>query len=252
MGFDPVLFAVAIPAMLLAGISKGGFGGAGAFTAAPLMALAMPVKDAVGVMLPLLILMDMAALRAFWGRWAQPDARALMLALAAGTAIGWALFDRLSPAALQLAIGAVALGFVAFRAAQRLGWRPEGDPAFSPVRTGFWGVVAGVTSFVAHAGGPPVAMCLLPRRLDKKVYQATVVAAFAFVNLLKVAPFVDLGLIRSETLLLGLALAPMAYAGIRLGVWLHDRVAQALFERIVVVGLAATGLKLAWDGWRAL
>jgi uncharacterized membrane protein YfcA len=99
-----------------------------------------------------------------------------------------------------------------------MGWRPPGSTAPAPRRAVGWGVVAGLTSFVAHAGGPPVAMHLLPRGLDKTTLQATIVGAFAFVNVLKVPPYVGLGLIRQETVILALALAPAAYLGIRLGV----------------------------------
>jgi uncharacterized membrane protein YfcA len=252
MPFDPAILIAALPALLVAGIGKGGFGGAAGFAATPLMALALGPRDAVGVMLPLLMVMDAAALRAFWGRWVATDLRPLMLGLAVGTALGWALFDALSPAAMQLAIGALALGFVVQRVAQRRGWRPAGSAAPAPRRAAFWGAAAGLTSFVAHAGGPPVAMHLLPRGLDKTALQATMVAAFAFVNALKLPVYVELGLVRRETLILALALAPAAYAGIRLGVWLHGRVRQEAFDRIVVVGLALAGAKLAWDGARAL
>ena len=245
---DLALVLAAAPAVMFAGVAKGGFGGAAAFAAAPLLSFVMPVTDAVGLMLPLLILMDAAALRVFWGRWARPDAFVLTGWLLVGAAVGWALFDSLSPAGIQLALGAISLGFVGFRAAQQVGWRPEGGSEWRPRRMAFWGSVAGVTSFVAHAGGPPVAMTLIPRNLDKTAYQATVVLAFAAVNLVKVPPYVGLGLIRADTLVLVAALAPAAFAGVRLGVWMHRRVDQKTFETVVLVGLALTGVKLMRDG----
>ncbi len=248
IALDPALVLAAAPAVMFAGVAKGGFGGAAAFAAAPLLSFVMPVTDAVGLMLPLLILMDAAALRVFWGRWARPDAYALTGWLLVGAAVGWALFDSLSPAGIQLALGVISLAFVGFRAAQQVGWRPEGGSEWRAGRMAFWGSVAGVTSFVAHAGGPPVAMTLIPRNLDKTAYQATVVLAFAAVNLVKVPPYVGLGLIRADTLILVAALAPAAFAGVRLGVWMHRRVDQKTFETVVLVGLALTGVKLMRDG----
>jgi uncharacterized membrane protein YfcA len=104
MTYDAATLAIATVALLLAGIGKGGFGGVGGFAATPILVLAVPPGDAVGVMLPLLMLMDAAALKAFWRRWAWPDLRMLMTGMALGTAAGWALFDALSPGALKIAI----------------------------------------------------------------------------------------------------------------------------------------------------
>jgi uncharacterized membrane protein YfcA len=78
--------------------------------------------------------------------------------------------------------------------------------------------------------------------------QGTMVAAFAFVNAVKLPLYVGIGLIGGDTLLTALALAPAAYAGIRLGVWLHGRVRQAAFDRILEIGLALAGARLVWDG----
>ena len=252
MPVDPVVLVAALPAVLLAGVGKGGFGGAIGFAATPLLALAIPPAQALGLMLPLLMLMDVAALRAFWRRWTQPDLGQLMLGMVAGIALGWALFDLLSPAGMRLAIGALALGFVAYRTATRLGLRPPSSTAPAPVRGAVCGAISGLIGFVAHAGGPPVAIHLLPRGFDKTTLQATMVAAFAFLNLLKLPPYLALGLVGSETLTLAVLLAPVAYGGIRLGVFLHGRVRQAAFERIVEIGLIFAGAKLVWDGWRGL
>ena len=248
MNPDPLLLLAATPAVAFAGVAKGGFGGAAAFAAAPMLAFAMPVTDAVGLMLPLLILMDVAALRAYWGRWARPARPALGVRLAPGAGFGCARFEGLSPAAIQLALGAISLAFVGFRFAQRVGWRPAGASGWRPGRMAFWGSVAGLTSFVAHAGGPPVAMALIPRALDKTAYQATVVIGFAVVNALKVPPYVALGLIGPDTLVLAALLAPAAFLGVRLGVRMHRRVRQETFEAAVLVGLALAGAKLARDG----
>ena len=53
---DPAFWAVAVPAVLMMGLSKSGFlGGFGAL-AVPLMSLAVPVPQAAAIMLPLLLL----------------------------------------------------------------------------------------------------------------------------------------------------------------------------------------------------
>jgi uncharacterized membrane protein YfcA len=242
----------AAPALIVAGAAKGGFGGAGAFAATPLLALALGPGQALGVMLPLLMAIDVVTLRIYWRRWSPPDARTLMAAGVLGVGLGWALFGLIPPAAVQLAIGTVALLFVAFRALQAVGWTPPGSAAFSPLRAGFWGAVAGLTSFVAHAGGPPTAMALAPRRLDKTAYQASVVATFWWINVVKLGPYFALGLIDAPNLAWSLALAPFAALGVAFGVWGHRRVPQAWFDGVILAALMVTGAKLAYDGAAAL
>ena len=58
MELDTTFFALAVPAVLFAGISKGGFGSGAAFAATPILALILEPAQAVGLMLPLLMLMD--------------------------------------------------------------------------------------------------------------------------------------------------------------------------------------------------
>lgn len=249
---DLALVLAASPALLVAGLAKGGFGGAGAFAATPLLALALPPGDALGVMLPLLMAIDLATLAAYWRRWSWPDARALMIWGVPGVALGWALFGLIPPEAAKLALGVVALAFVLFRLAQALGWSPEGDPAFRPERAALWGTAAGFTSFLAHAGGPPAAMALIPRRLDKTAFQGTVVIAFWWINLVKLGPYAALGLFGGGNLALSLALVPAAAVGVVLGVIGHRRVPQVWFDRVVLTGLALVSVKLIADGLAGL
>jgi len=55
---DPWFFAVAIPAILITGLSKGGFLGGIGGLAVPLMSLVISPVQAAGIMLPILIAMD--------------------------------------------------------------------------------------------------------------------------------------------------------------------------------------------------
>ena len=119
--FDPLFLAAAAPAVLVAGISKGGFGGGAGFAATPIMALALPPEGAVGVMLPLLCVMDLTGLRAYWRRWSWPDARALMAGAVPGIALGAAFVTLIPTDGLRLLIGLIALGFLAFQLARARG-----------------------------------------------------------------------------------------------------------------------------------
>ncbi len=246
MEFTWVFFAAAIPAVLLAGVSKGGFEAAGAFAAAPLLALVIDPRLAIGLMLPLLMLMDVASLRAYWMRWQWPEARNLMLGAIPGVAIGWAVFGAVSSDGVRLMIGLLALSFVAYNLARRFGLIGIGGRA--PLAAGLgWGTAAGFTSFIGHAGGPPAAVYLLGRRLEKTPFQATSVVTFWWINLIKFPPYVALGMFSGETARATLFLAPVAIGGVLLGAWAHKRVSERLFFGLTYTALAITGVKLISD-----
>ncbi|MEM9972195.1 MAG: sulfite exporter TauE/SafE family protein, partial [Pseudomonadota bacterium] len=118
MTLDATFFLFAIPAVIFAGISKGGFGSGAAFAASSIMALIVDPAIAVGLMLPLLILIDTVTLRPYWRQWSWPDARLLILGAVPGVVIG-ALFWRVANAdVLRLVIGFMCLIFVAFQLAR--------------------------------------------------------------------------------------------------------------------------------------
>ncbi len=247
MDLNAAFFAIAIPAVLFAGVSKGGFGGGAGFAAAPLLALIMEPAQAVGLMLPLLMMMDVTGLRTYWRRWSVVDAARLMIGMAPGVALGWLFFRSVSPDAIRLFIGLIAIGFVVWRIARERGWLTAPAEAPGAVSGLIWGGVAGFTSFVSHAGGPPAAMYLLGRGLDKTTYQATTVISFWWVNLIKFVPYVTLGMFTMDSARANLMLAPVAVAGVLLGAVAHRRLPEALFFRVTYALLLITGSKLVWD-----
>jgi uncharacterized protein len=245
MTLDTAFFAVAVPAVLFAAVSKGGFGSGAAFAAAPLLALVLDPATAVALLLPLLMLMDVAGLRSYWRRWSREHARALMLGAIPGVVAGALFFQVVSADALRLLLGVVAIGFVGFQIA-----RARGLFALPPAgpRAGLaWGSACGFTSFVSHAGGPPAAIYLLGSGLEKTVYQATTVVVFWWVNLIKFPAYVGLGLFTAETVLANVILAPVAVLGVMAGVWAHRRIPERAFFALTYVLLTATGAKLIWD-----
>jgi uncharacterized membrane protein YfcA len=112
------------------------------------------------------------------------------------------------------------------------------------------GIVSGFTSFVAHAGAPPVNFYVLPMRLTPVVFAATMAVFFAVVNASKWVPYAWLGLIDTRNMLTSLALAPIAPLGVWVGVKYVKRMSPVLFYRLVNWGMFLTGVKLLWDGVR--
>jgi uncharacterized protein len=245
---DLAFFAIAAPAVLFAGVSKGGFGSGAAFASASILALIVEPAMALGMMLPLLMLIDLATLRPYWRRWSWPDARVLILGGVPGIGLGVGLFHIADADFLRLLIGVISVGFVVWHVAQRAGLiRPIRQRLPAPVGV-MAGIAAGFTSFVSHAGGPPAAIFLLSQNLGKTSFQATTVLVFWAINIAKFIPYAFLGLFTLQTTQADLILAPFALIGAWAGVRLHDVIPENVFFTVTYVLLSATGSKLIWDG----
>ncbi|MFU8881391.1 MAG: sulfite exporter TauE/SafE family protein [Rhodobacterales bacterium] len=238
---------VAIPAVLFAGISKGGFGSGAAFAAASILALVLEPGQALGIMLPLLMLMDAANLRPYWKKWSAPDAKLLILGALPGVGLGAWLYTIADADLFRLLIGVISVGFVVWQMALKLGLIRAARTVLPQWAGALAGGVAGFTSFVSHAGGPPAAVWLLSRKLDKTQFQATTVIVFWAVNIAKFVPYAFLGIFTAQTLLADLLLAPVALLGAWLGVKAHYIVPERAFFALTYLLLTVTGAKLIWD-----
>jgi uncharacterized protein len=246
---DPWFFAVAVPAILLMGISKGGFGSGAGLFATPLMALAVPIPQAAAILLPILIVMDAAGLWAYRGVFSRENMKVILVGGVLGVLLGTLTFRYFSEAWIRIILGAIAIGFVL----QRYLLPASAKPAARSTPKGvFWSACSGITSTIAHAGGPPLSIYLLPLRLDKAVLVGTTVIFFAVINVVKLVPYAWLGLFDARNLLTSLALAPLAPLGIWLGVTLMRRLSQEVFYSVCYGLLTLVGARLLWDGWRGL
>lgn len=247
---DPLFYLAAVPAVLIFGISKGGFAGGLGIVTVPMMALVIPPTQAAAIMLPILLIMDLAAMWAYRLNWDRGLMKILLPAGLCGTVLGTLSFRLLTTDAIRLILGLIAIGFVLHRWSRR---GPAAAPAPRSAAKGwFWGTLSGLTSFIAHSGGAPLNVYLLPLRLRPAVMVGTVAFLFAAVNWSKVLPYSWLGLLNAENFVASALLVPAGVAGVWIGVWLQKRINEALFYRIVYVFLLLTGVKLLWDGMKAL
>ena len=230
------------------GIAKGGFGGAMGVIAVPLMSLVISPVQAAGILLPILCLMDLLSLWAYRGKWVWPELKTLLPASLIGVILGTLLFGYMSAGVIKLIIGIVAILFTLQYWAGR--WAAVSNSSDYLPRPFAWlgGSVAGFTSFIAHAGGPPLSMYLLRRPLNRTEFVATSVVFFAGLNYVKLVPYGWLGQLSSENLLAALILAPVAPIGVGIGVWLHSRVSDKFFFRFTYILLFIVALKLISDG----
>ncbi|MDP9836201.1 putative membrane protein YfcA [Neorhizobium huautlense] len=244
-------FLAAIPAVILVGLSKGGLGGALALMGVPLMALVVGPVEAAAIFLPILIVMDIVALWA-WRKF--NDRKTLLMILPGGIvgiALGWATSAMVSADALRVVI-AVATILFALRYFQQKWMTPadhETPPLpHRPVAANFWGMLSGYASFVAHAGGPPFQIYVMPMRLDPRAYTGASVRFFALVNAVKVVPYFALGAFDTKNLTASATLLPVAFLATMAGAALVRRMKIELFYPLMYALALAAGLKLLWDG----
>lgn len=246
---DPFFYVVAIPAVLLTGVSKAGFGGAVGGLAVPLLSLAVPVPQALMIMLPLLCVMDILGLIAYRKTY---DARILKLAIPAGIvgiALGALLFRVVDPRWIQGLIGIEAVIFALNFMLSKPPPKPDGPVAISPVKARFWPAMSGFTSFISHAGSPPMLQFMLPLGLEPRMFVGTMNWFFATINYAKWLPYAMLGLIDLKNAGTSAVLLPVIPVGFLLGFFVLRKINIVWFRRIATWGLLTTGLKLCWDAF---
>ena len=236
-------FLVAVPAVLMTGIDKGGLGSVLGMLAVPLMSLVMPPLQAVVILLPLLLVMDGCAI---WGWRHSVDWKIMRTILAPGlmgVLLGVLIFSKLSENILRFLIGFISIAFCFYQ------WFFKTFKVQKPCRIkgGFWSLVSGFSSFGVHAGGVPLSIYMLPLRLDKAILTGTMAIFFGIINLAKIPAYGGLGQLTMSNALLSLLLLPLCPIGVRIGMYLVHRINEQFFYKILYIGLFITGLKLIFD-----
>jgi uncharacterized membrane protein YfcA len=232
----------------LIGLSKAGFAAGLGMLTTPLVAMTVPAKAAIGLVLPLLCAADALTLGVFWRKWDAAMVRAPLVGALAGIAGGMLFVSRVSNRALALAIGIVGLTMVLLLAI-RARWYPHAVYRPRTIDAVLVGIAAGFSSAVAHAAGPIFALFLLAQRMPKEAFVATNAVFFTVVNLLKVPPYVLSGLITMETLGQDLRLLPMIPLGVFAGWATNKLLPQQHFDIVVQVLLGITSLHLLVASW---
>jgi uncharacterized protein len=235
---DPWFYAAAIPAIFVLGLAKGGFGSVGLLVV-PILALAVSPVQAAGITLPILILSDFVAIVSFWREW---DRRVLAIMLPGGLVgigIGWWTAAWVGEQEIRLILGIVSVVF-----ALNYWFRQRHHPAPrepDPVKGTFWAIVAGFTSFVSHAGGPPYQIFVAPLRLAPRIFGGTLIAFFFILNAVKLVPYFFLGQFNTENLLTSAVLLPISIPATLLGVWLIKRIDARRFYEVIYFLIFAIG-----------
>ena len=247
---DPILFwVVACVAAFFVGGGKGGLPMI-ALLSVPILSLVMPPMQGAALLLPVYLVSDVYSLWIYRASYSKRNLLILIPASAVGVFIGWLLAGDTDENVVRVLIGSIALIFLAVRQWGRMRGKSEARPADVP-RGLFWGSLSGFTSFVAHAGGPAFQLYVLPQQLPKMMFAGTATILFALVNLMKVPPYLALGLIDWGDWRIVATLSPVAIFGAWVGYHVTVLIPQKIFFTIVEIALLMISINLIWVGLSA-
>lgn len=228
------------------GLSKGGLGAGLGVLAMPIMALVMPPLQAAAIMLPILVIMDVVNVYVHRRNMRMDIFARFIPHTVIGIGIGWALAEYTSDDLVRIIIGSISVLFAVdywlFNRAKATAWSPGW------VATAASGAGCGFTSFIAHAGGTPFQVFILPQKLAKEAVVATGAITFAAINAIKLPPYFFLGQLSPENLSYAAVLIPLAPIGILLGAYLLRFIKTELFYALSYAGSFVVGLRLLWVG----
>jgi hypothetical protein len=240
---DPSFYLLAIPAVILLGLAKGGFAGVGAM-AMPLLALVISPVQAAAILLPVLIVQDAVGVWAFRRNWDRGILVLMIPSAVVGIVAGYLLAAEVSATAVLATLGVISIFFACFRLWISRGGRVQAPGNAPPALGVALGIATGFTSQVAHAGQPPFQMWVLPKGLPAQVLVGTTAIFFAAINLLKVPAYLALGQFTRENLTTAAVLAPLAIASTLAGVWLVRRINTERFYTIIYLLMIVVGAQL--------
>ena len=242
-------YVLAVPAVILLGLSKGGFAGMGALSL-PLLAFAIDPVRAAAITLPILIAQDVVGVWAFrrtvdWRLlgWMLPGS-------VLGIALGYGFAAGVSSAAVMAMVGAISILFGAYRLRAARHAAPRDTARWPDWIGSLFGIASGFTSQIAHAGQPPFQLWMLPRNLPRDMLVGTTAIFFAATNWIKVPAYWALGQFTSANVMTSAALLPLALVATVAGVRLVRRVDAARFYTAIHVLMILVGIALVAEAIR--
>lgn len=238
-----IFFGVAGLVAFIVGVSKGGEAGTLGALGAPLMALVIPAKQAIGIVLPILMVADIFAVALHWHRWKSDLVVLLLPGAIVGVTIGTLLITNAPTAAIQRGFGTVVLLFTLYKVFEK---RILGAVTYAAHD---WhgmlaGLISGVASALAHNGGPPVSIYLMMQGVEPREFISTSAIFFLLLNWIKIPYYYFANLFDLQKLLSIIWLLPLVPLGVWVGRWIGYRLKKATFDRIILGLVALTGVLL--------
>ena len=241
---DPVFLAFASFGVFVFGISKGGVPGPIAMLAVPVMSFAMSPLQAAGILLPLLIIMDFSAIYLYWKKWINKILKIIIPASIVGILFGTFTFKYTNEDQIRIMVGIISIIFVLVSFIQK------SNSLLKPttLKGYFWSSIAGYTSFLIHAGHPPIHFYTLPLKLDKISFIGTMSMVFLVINVVKLIPYYYVGLWAPANLIVSFILLTLAFISVLIGYFIQKRIPEKIFFNVIYILLFLSGLKLIYDG----
>ncbi len=237
MGLDILQLLVLALAVVITGISKSGFAGGLGVITVPILSLVMSPILAAALMLPTLLIMDALSVRAWWGKFNIHLLKVLLPFGVLGVLIGYLTYAYINEHQVKFILGVITLIF----GVNGL-FGKKFKKSFSDNVGRILGTVSGFTSFVSHAGGPPLNFYLLTKKLAKPEYLGSAVIFFAVINFSKIFPYAAIGQFTVDNIILALLFSPISFLGVKLGVFLQGKINEPLFFKIIYVLLICLGV----------
>ncbi len=241
---DPLFYLLAVPAIVILGLGKGGFSGVGMISA-PMMALAIPPLQAAAILQPILIVQDAISAWVYRREYDAWNLKVLLVGGTLGVGAAWFLATYLTDSHVRIMVGVIGVAFVLYTWLGRVPAEPKKPRAAAGV---FWAAMTGITSTLAQAGAPPFQVFILPQRLDKMTLVGTTIMFYTALNWMKLAAYSALGQFTIETLLTSALLLPLAIATNFFGIWLVRRVPHETFYKIAYALMFLISLELVRSG----
>lgn len=249
MAQDPFFYIIAIPTVIIIALSKAGFGLGFSIIGVPMLSLVISPVQAAAILSPIVCIMDLFTIWAYPPKtWDRKNLYILIPALILGIILGVFSSKFFNESYIKLMVGIIAVSFSLKWWLQRNTPQPYKSTNISIVRGTFWGALSGFTTFLAHSGGPPLAVYLLPQRLGKTILAGTSVIFFTIGNFIKLIGYIWLGQLNNNNLLVVLLMTPAVVIGVAIGKWLHNRMTADMIYASCYALLIPIGLKLIADG----
>ena len=238
------LFTV-VPAIVLYGIAKSGLGGSMTLISIPLMTIVMPLNQALGIILPILIFSDFIAVYKYRKEYDIETLKLMVPFAAVGILIASFTFTYFSEELLKFIIGLMGFIFASHYFFFKKNKEAVSQKNF--LKGGICSAIAGFTSFCVHAGGTPVSIYMLPLRMKKEIYVGTRIIFFTFINLIKLPLYINLSMTSFDTFKQSAMLFPVAFLGILIGYKLIKIIDEKLFYNILYILIFISSSRLLYD-----
>jgi uncharacterized membrane protein YfcA len=239
-----VQWLLAIVAAISIGLAKAGFAGIG-MVAVIFFASMMGARDSTGMVLPLLIAADIGAVSIYRGHARWDHVRRTLPPAAVGVVLGAYILSHLDNASFKPILGGIIFALTVAQLV-RMNWPELFTPALSHSRSLALalGLLAGVTTMMANAAGPLVALYFVAVGLPKFEVVGTLAWFFFLINLFKMPFSVGIGVIDRESLVFDALLVPAVMVGLIAGRWLIHRIPQKAFDVLMLLFAAVASIRL--------